>query len=72
EAVILVAEAKRHLDQEQIATEIRTRLFDELGVALSAVEIVEPGVLPKTTSGKLQRAEVRRRFLNGELRAAAC
>ena len=69
ESVILVAEARRGADWSRIARDIQTRLFDELGVTLSAVEIVEPNVLPKTTSGKLQRAEVRKRVAEGTLRA---
>lgn len=69
EAVIIVAEAKRDADRSAVADAIRTKLFDELGLTMSAVEIVEPGTLPKTTSGKLQRSEVRRRFLDGTLRA---
>lgn len=69
ESVVVVAEAKREFDRQMVVASIQARLFEEMGITLAAVEVVDPNSLPKTTSGKLQRAEVRRRFLDGTLRS---
>ena len=39
----------------------------ELGLPLAGVAFVKRGAIPKTTSGKVQRRELRRRYLSGEL-----
>lgn len=69
ESVIVVAEVKQDADANRIAGEIQSRLLDAVGVNVSVVELVPAGTLPKTTSGKLRRAEVRARYLKGELLA---
>lgn len=68
EAVVIVAEAKRGADHQRIGRDVRSQLFDGLGVTVAEVVVAEPGTLPKTTSGKLQRSETRRRYLQGTLR----
>ena len=50
-----------------LAREVRVRLGRELGIPLADCAFVRRGRLPKTTSGKVQRGEVRRRYLDGEL-----
>jgi fatty-acyl-CoA synthase len=40
---------------------------DEVGLTPAAVLILPPRRLPKTSSGKLRRAEVRRQYQCGEL-----
>jgi acyl-CoA synthetase (AMP-forming)/AMP-acid ligase II len=40
---------------------------DELGVVVSEVTCVPRGTIPKTSSGKLRRAETRARWLGGSL-----
>ena len=47
--------------------EIRVRIGRELGLTLADILFVKRGQIPKTTSGKVQRAELRRRYLDGEL-----
>ena len=46
---------------------IRLEVGDRLGLTLADVAFVRRGRLPRTTSGKVQRAELRRRYLAGEL-----
>jgi fatty-acyl-CoA synthase len=47
--------------------EIAAAVVGEVGLAPAAVVILPPGKLPKTTSGKLRRAEARTRYLSGQL-----
>jgi acyl-CoA synthetase (AMP-forming)/AMP-acid ligase II len=60
----LVVERKRgmsaDMDDAEAIRRIRASVFGARGVALDQVFIVDPGTLPRTTSGKIRRAEVRR------------
>ncbi len=44
-------------------------IAEAIGVPPDVVELVPPGAIPKTSSGKLRRAETRRLFLEGKLGA---
>jgi fatty-acyl-CoA synthase len=46
----------------------RDAVLAATGLLVSRVELVAPGTLPRTSSGKFRRAETLRRFLAGELR----
>jgi fatty-acyl-CoA synthase len=46
---------------------VRVRIGRELGLVLADLVFVRRGRLPKTTSGKVQRGELRRRYLAREL-----
>ena len=48
-------------------SEIRARVLAETGVGARSIVFVEPRSLPKTTSGKLRRAESKRMWEQGEL-----
>ena len=50
-----------------LAGEARSRIGRELGLPLADLVLVRRGRLPKTTSGKVRRAELRRRYLAGRL-----
>jgi fatty-acyl-CoA synthase len=43
------------------------RVIDAVGIPAREVVLVEPGTLPKTSSGKLQRSLCRDRYLSSEL-----
>ncbi len=49
------------------AQAIRQRVGRELGLPLADIAFVRRGRIPKTTSGKVQRRELRARYLAGEL-----
>jgi acyl-CoA synthetase (AMP-forming)/AMP-acid ligase II len=49
--------------------EIRVRVGREIGLPLSDVVFVRRGRIPRTTSGKMQRHELRQRYLDRELEA---
>jgi acyl-CoA synthetase (AMP-forming)/AMP-acid ligase II len=65
EQLVVVAEA-RMVDQGS-AAEARTRCLEALGVLPRDVVFVRSRSLPKTSSGKPQRLEVRRRYLTDAL-----
>ncbi|MFF5778496.1 fatty acyl-AMP ligase [Streptomyces virginiae] len=52
-----------------LAEGIRRTVDREFGVALGGAVLVRRGGIRRTTSGKIQRVETRRLFLNGELEA---
>ncbi len=47
--------------------EIRTQVGRVVGVPVADLLFIKRGQIPKTTSGKVQRAELRRRYLDGKL-----
>jgi fatty-acyl-CoA synthase len=46
---------------------IRRAVLEHTGVRPHTVRLLEPGTLPRTSSGKMRRSEALRRFLAGEL-----
>jgi acyl-CoA synthetase (AMP-forming)/AMP-acid ligase II len=48
--------------------EIRQAVVNRTGIRPHTVRLLEPGTLPRTSSGKMRRQEALRRFLTGELR----
>jgi acyl-CoA synthetase (AMP-forming)/AMP-acid ligase II len=59
----------RELDE--LITIIRHEVYATAQVQLDVVALTRPSVLPKTSSGKLQRSRCRSAFLAGELRVIA-
>jgi len=47
--------------------DVRTRIGRALGLPLADLVFIKRGQLPKTTSGKVQRSELRRRYMEGKL-----
>jgi len=50
-----------------LAERAARRVAERTGLVAARVLVLEPGTLPRTSSGKLRRAEARRRLLAGEL-----
>jgi fatty-acyl-CoA synthase len=48
---------------------ISVRVVERTGIKPQAVHLLAPGTLPRTSSGKLRRAEAARQLEAGELRA---
>jgi acyl-coenzyme A synthetase/AMP-(fatty) acid ligase len=48
---------------------IRDAILERTGVRAHTIRVLAPGTLPRTSSGKLRRAEALRQFTAGELRA---
>ncbi|WP_437986015.1 fatty acyl-AMP ligase [Sorangium sp. So ce117] len=69
ERAIVVAEAKRSV--AGVAQAITQAVRAQLGVQLSEVALIKRGTLAKTSSGKVRRREMKRRFEAGELEVAS-
>jgi len=67
ESLVIVAETRAEDRARQIAHEIRAHLAESIGIAPDEVVVVPPGTLPKTSSGKLKRAETRNLYRQGML-----
>ena len=67
EDLVVVAEVRerRLVGNAELGQRITAAVADRAGVRPDRVELVEPGVLPKTTSGKLQRNLVRTAYERG-------
>ncbi|GIU86128.1 MAG: fatty-acyl-CoA synthase [Acidimicrobiia bacterium] len=70
EALVVVAEARDTERRDALRREVAARVRDAVGVPPEDVVLVRPGSLPKTSSGKLQRALCRERYLGAALELA--
>jgi len=64
-AVVVVETATD--DSAALPAAVKERVLDEVGVVVHDVACVPRGSIPKTSSGKLRRAETRQRWLDGTL-----
>jgi len=73
ESLVLLAEVlpRTAQDLEALAGELRIAVAEQIGLAPSAVCLLKPGSLPRTSSGKLMRRDARDRYLSGALDGAA-
>jgi fatty-acyl-CoA synthase len=55
-------------DEESLAERCRHQVLGSTGIAIDRIEVLEPGTLLRTSSGKIRRRESLERFLRGELR----
>ncbi|PRY45202.1 AMP-binding protein [Umezawaea tangerina] len=68
ELVLAVELAKRDVaDLDELAVDVRARVLAATGARVDTVVLCPPGAIPRTTSGKIQRALTRTRHLAGEL-----
>ncbi len=72
ESVVVVAEVRPvgETTLDDVRAAIHHRTLEVCGLPPRDVMLVEPGTLPKTSSGKLQRAKCRDDYLNEELALA--
>lgn len=66
EGLVVVAEARAD-DPAAVRDQVAARVRSVIGLAADDVVLVEPGSLPKTSSGKLQRSLCRDRYLIQDL-----
>jgi fatty-acyl-CoA synthase len=69
ETIVIVAETKAD-DTTPVRDAVARRVKESVGLAAGDVVLVQPGTLPKTSSGKLQRSLARTRYLAEELQPA--
>jgi fatty-acyl-CoA synthase len=68
ETVVVVAEVRAEPGElERIRSDVHHRTLDVCGIPPRDVVLVEAGTLPKTSSGKLQRAKCREQYLDETL-----
>jgi acyl-CoA synthetase (AMP-forming)/AMP-acid ligase II len=69
EQLIVLAESdnRNPRNAEEVIAEVRSRIRAGLALSPHHVELLPPGTLPRTSSGKLRRAEALRQFVAGEL-----
>ena len=68
EQLLVLAERSRDGGGDDgTADRIRRAVVERTGILPHTVRLLAPGTLPRTSSGKLRRAEALRRFLAGEL-----
>ncbi len=67
EQIVVVAETRVDSDLDPIKIEINEQSLRAVGVPCREVILVRPSTLPKTSSGKLQRALCRQQYLEGAL-----
>jgi fatty-acyl-CoA synthase len=70
EALLVLAERAEGATAD-LPAQIAAEVLGRTGVRPHTVQVLAPGTLPKTSSGKLRRAEALRRYLAGALRAPA-
>jgi fatty-acyl-CoA synthase len=69
DTVIVVCESRErtHEARKELVAEVRERVRTHCGLDVTDVAIVPPGSLPKTSSGKRQRAKTRELYLTKAL-----
>jgi fatty-acyl-CoA synthase len=65
--IVIVAETKGSVDPTVLRHKLRQVIMASLGLRVDEVVLVPAGTLPKTSSGKLQRARAKARFEAGTL-----
>jgi acyl-CoA synthetase (AMP-forming)/AMP-acid ligase II len=64
ELVVVQEQSDRSLfERDAVTRAIRGAVSDEHGIQVHAVEFIRPGLLPKTSSGKVQRYACKERYL---------
>lgn len=66
EELVVVLESKS-AEPEKLKDEVKKAVQRELSLSAREIVLLEPGVLPKTSSGKLQRRKTRELYLKREL-----
>ena len=66
EEIYLFVECIRH--QPNLEIDLQNQIRSQTGITVDLIILLEPGTLPRTSSGKIRRQEALKRFLNGELK----
>jgi acyl-CoA synthetase (AMP-forming)/AMP-acid ligase II len=69
ESVVVVVEAGKAADAQRIRSDVTAAVAKLVGIGADLVEVMPPGRVPKTTSGKIQRSLCRDLLVRGELRS---
>ena len=71
EKLVIVAESRESdaAARSRIAAAVTERVSEGLGLPPDRIELIPPGSIPKTSSGKLRREETKQLYLDGALTA---
>ncbi len=76
ERLVVVAERKRYFDESvdysAVMERVREEIADLHGIDVAEILIIKTGTIPKTSSGKIQRAACKALHQDGELRSLSC
>ncbi len=67
DTVVAILESRAAARSDEIVDRVRRRVRETAGLELDEVLVTPPGTIPRTTSGKVRRAEARARFQAGTL-----
>ena len=70
EEVVVLHEIRGRFSEDQLrelTVAMRASVYEAFGVRPAGLVLLRPGAVRKTTSGKVQRSEMRRLFLDGSL-----
>jgi acyl-CoA synthetase (AMP-forming)/AMP-acid ligase II len=69
ESLVIVAEVQPRSKAalQQLADEVRATVAEQIGLAPADVQLLLPGTLARTSSGKLMRRDARDRYVGGAL-----
>ncbi len=68
QAVLVVETAQTEVESlERLEQEIRSQIGRQIGLPLADVVFVKRGRIPRTSSGKMQRSEIRQSYIDGHL-----
>lgn len=65
--VVAVLEARASATSDLVMDSVRRRVRETAGLEIDRIIVAPPGTIPRTTSGKVRRAETRARFEAGTL-----
>jgi len=69
DAVVAVVEARASMRADDVEERVRRRIRETAGLEIDRIVVTAPGTIPRTTSGKVRRAETRARLEAGTLGA---
>lgn len=67
EQLIIVAETNEKMELQLLEKEVRFRVNEALDIMPDEIVLLPPRSIPKTSSGKLQRSECKKRYLENNL-----
>lgn len=71
ESLVIVAEtAQKEERHEELRRSISARIYESTGLVASEIVLIRRGTLPRTSSGKVRRAETKSRLERGQLSVA--
>ncbi|MDX1501885.1 MAG: AMP-dependent synthetase, partial [Thermoanaerobaculia bacterium] len=67
EVVVVLEVGEPGAATREVEAEVRSRIGREMGLPVADVVLLRRGRIPRTTSGKVRRKELRQRYLEGRL-----